>query len=844
MFIIGEAPGYTEDMQGLPWVGKAGGLLRKAYIEHFQFPEEVDVYLSNAVKCRPPKNKTPNLTQLKACQGYYLADILHLQKCYEEVIVLATGATSCKSILGVSLKKSLNQQGEHTDFRALTARTPKSITALGEIVGPYLTNPAAPPFPTPCRVFTTYHPAALLRDPNKGPAVEAHLSTLKRFLGGTLAYEIKGDEMEYEVAPLPPSYPIRQLSLDIETYGILEGQNQTQFHPLKSVLYDEVRKENLCVTTGLTHRQLSGSLRHCIFVMSDSTHRRKLWSWLRACRTQRNDFEFLLGQNIKFDLMYLRFAYPECGVWLDHPLTIQDLTVTNYLHNEGRPERSLKALAPLLGVTKYRLGGFRQYPDEQSPDLWRYNVQDSAATLRSQEVLEDLISSAYGADTPKLSEFNRKWYSDLLWLTIWMEEAGITMSAPELRGLLQSYEERLRKLEAGIKNRWGLSLRGKGSEKTKREVMKNAIIACRVGGAPVPPLEKTTVRQEISYCEENRNALMSVLPHDVEPYKQLRAITAMHTVTGILDRYLYPLLVGRGSKHNDPSTKLIESTIYPRWYPVPSDWEDGSGGGTKQCRIVAKGPAVQTFPPKVKACMSSRYQYLLWFDYSQIELRMAALLSNDPWMMGEYSKPNCDFHLATAHRLFPEETGKRFRQVGKTLNFLVIYLGGAKQYQTTLMRDEGIARRLDQCQIDIDTWWGCAQGLRKWQNELMEFVQKHGYFELPLVGQSRLFLGNKRQRQDQIKEIVNMPVQAVAANITLSAQFELALAFKQRHMRAVTPLNVYDAATIECHECELPVVLSLLKRILPNPPYYRALCEELGRSLPLDYDVKIRRIAT
>jgi DNA polymerase I-like protein with 3'-5' exonuclease and polymerase domains len=93
-----------------------------------------------------------------------------------------------------------------------------------------------------------------------------------------------------------------------------------------------------------------------------------------------------------------------------------------------------------------------------------------------------------------------------------------------------------------------------------------------------------------------------------------------------------------------------------------------------------------------------------------------------------------------------------------------------------------------------------------------------------------------------MKEIVNMPVQAVAANVMLSAQFELQWAFKQKHMKALLPLNVYDAATIEFPTAELYSVQREMKRILPDPPYYQALCKVLGRRLPLEYDVEITRV--
>jgi len=880
LYVIGEAPGYNEDLEGSPWVGKAGKLLKKAYIDHFKFTDHVDVYLSNAVRCRPYQNVNPSKTQLKACQGFYLADIINLQKVYDEVIVLCVGAPAVQSVLNTSLKKSFSRQGDTTDFRALTACSTKStanmkwIIRVGDVVGPHLDDPTHPPFPRPCPTFTTYHPAALLRDKNKGPYVNAHLSMLRDYIKGELTYAIKGGNLKIAMAPMPPAYPLAWLSLDIETYGILQGQNQTQFHPLKSELYDGIRKENLCVTTGLSWPTPSGELAHAIFVMSRERDRRRLWSWIRKCSSSRRSgnkdlgpgspgngntecisstptpsspkepstassetapFEYLIGQNVKFDLMYLRHAYPECRPWLNHPLPIADLTITNYLYNEGRPERSLKALAPLLRITRYG-HGFTQYATATCGSLHQYNCQDTAATILSHLKLESLISTLYGPTSPKIGTFNRQWYSRLLWLTVWMEESGIEMNEPALKGLMRSLVSRLHRLEKGIKDRWDINLRGKGSEAHKRAVMDEACRTLLTMNSLVPKLERTKVKQEISYCETNRNALLEALSVHTVAYQQLKSIGRVHTVAGTLDRYLYPLLVGRGKNHTDPTTKLVKGRAYSRIYPVASDFEDGKSGGTKQCRIVFKGPACQTFPPAIKACITAR----LWFDYSQIELRLAALLSNDPWMMSEYSKPDCDFHLGTAHKLFGEKDAKKFRQIGKTLNFLVIYLGGAHQYQATLMKNCGIARTVGQCQRDIDAWWAQAAGLAQWQAELYEFVCEHGYFQLPLAGQSRLFLGTRQDVKDQMKELVNMPVQAEAANIMLDAQFHLQWSFMQKGMKARLPLNVYDAATVECPKHEVPTVLREMARILPNPPYYQALCQTLGRTLPLQYEVTMK----
>lgn len=845
LIILGEAPGYNEDIRGIPFIGKAGKTLRRLYIDHYQFSNVVDVYLSNAVRCRPPKNRTPTTGQLKACQGFYLADILNLQRLYEEVIVLCVGATATESVLGLSLKQSLTRQGELADFRALTSGkgSTKALVRVGEIVGPCLDSPVDPPFPAPCRVFTTYHPAAVNRNPNKGLALKRHLDILRDYLQGTLSYAEEGGNLVIQTASFPPLYPLSRLSLDIETYGILEGQNQTMFHPLKSEVHDGIPRSKLVVTTGLTWESPLGQEEHAIFIMSNLTHRKRLWSWFqKVCGDHQ--FECLEGQNVKFDISYLRYAYPECRYWLNHPLPLADLTIDNYLLDEGRPERSLKAIAPLLRITKYADGGkFRQYPSEDDPALHQYNCQDSMAVHRARRILEQDIRDFYGTGTSKLSVFSRQWYSDLLWLLIWMEETGVSMDESHLRTLLTHHTSRLGRLERGIEKRWGIRLRGKGSDGFKRTIMEDAVAAVvRDPNQVTAKLKQTEVKKEISFCVENRNALLEVLPSDSPSYAQLKTIGRVHDVGGVLDRYLCPILEGRGKLHQDPTTRLVDGVVYPSWYPVPSDWEDGTSGGTKQARIVAKGPPCQTFPPSIKKCITGRFPggWLIWVDYSQIELRIAALLSGDPWMMDAYTR-NPDLHRATAARIFGEDQALRYRQVGKTLNFLVIYLGGALQYQTTLMRDEGISRSLTQCQEDIEAFWHAAAGLRTWQHSVIQFVHCHNYYELPLIGQSRLFLGGKTAKERSTSEIVNMPIQAVAADITLSAQFHLWWEFQKVGLKASIPLNIYDAVPIQCPSDERYAVEQIMERVLPNPPYYDALCTELSRRLPLKYDVEFLR---
>ncbi|MBE0460330.1 MAG: uracil-DNA glycosylase [Candidatus Aminicenantes bacterium] len=73
LMFVGEAPGRDEDIQGRPFVGKAGQLLTKI-INAMKFTRE-EVYITNVVKCRPPDNRTPNKDEINQCKEYLMEQI-------------------------------------------------------------------------------------------------------------------------------------------------------------------------------------------------------------------------------------------------------------------------------------------------------------------------------------------------------------------------------------------------------------------------------------------------------------------------------------------------------------------------------------------------------------------------------------------------------------------------------------------------------------------------------------------------------------------------------------------------------------------------------------------------
>lgn len=128
LMFVGEGPGQTEDETGRPFVGRAGELLTRM-IEAIELQRE-QVFIANVVKCRPPQNRKPLPDEIAACSPYLERQIGLIRP----AVLVALGATAAEAMLGVK----------------------RSLTDLRGRVHSYRGIP----------LVVTYHPAALLRNPN------------------------------------------------------------------------------------------------------------------------------------------------------------------------------------------------------------------------------------------------------------------------------------------------------------------------------------------------------------------------------------------------------------------------------------------------------------------------------------------------------------------------------------------------------------------------------------------------------------------------------------------------------------------------------------------------------
>ena len=145
LVFVGEGPGHDEDMQGLPFVGRAGKLLTQM-IEAMGL-ERKDVYICNVVKCRPPENRAPEKDEVEQCSPFLLRQI----DAIAPKVIVCLGSTAAQTVLETN--RGISQfRGQWLEFRGR-------------------------------KLMATYHPAYLLRNPSAKSEVWKDLQKVMAVLG-------------------------------------------------------------------------------------------------------------------------------------------------------------------------------------------------------------------------------------------------------------------------------------------------------------------------------------------------------------------------------------------------------------------------------------------------------------------------------------------------------------------------------------------------------------------------------------------------------------------------------------------------------------------------------------
>jgi DNA polymerase-1 len=254
-------------------------------------------------------------------------------------------------------------------------------------------------------------------------------------------------------------------------------------------------------------------------------------------------------------------------------------------------------------------------------------------------------------------------------------------------------------------------------------------------------------------------------------------------------------------------------------------------------RLSSNNPNLQNIPIRTERGKEVRKSFiprdenhvLLAADYSQIELRIIAALSEEENMM-EAFKNGEDIHASTAAKVFNvplEEVTREQRSNAKTVNFGIVY--GVSAFglsnQTDLSRSE--AKEL------IDTYYETYPKLKAYMSAQVDFARENGYVETVLNRRRYLKDINSRNsvvRSGAERNAVNAPIQGSAADIIKLAMINIHNRFEKEGFKSKMLLQVHDELVFDAHKDELEIIRPIIKYEMENA---------FKMSVPLDVEVGI-----
>ena len=253
-------------------------------------------------------------------------------------------------------------------------------------------------------------------------------------------------------------------------------------------------------------------------------------------------------------------------------------------------------------------------------------------------------------------------------------------------------------------------------------------------------------------------------------------------------------------------------------------------------RISSTEPNLQNIPVRMPLGREIRKVFIpkegcvfIDADYSQIELRILAHMSDDKNLIDAYNHSK-DIHAATASLVFHvplEEVTKEQRSNAKAVNFGIVY--GISSFG--LSNDLSISRK--EAEQYIKDYFISYPGIKNYLDNSVKEAKEKGY-SVTMFGRRRpipeLTSGNFMQRQFGERVAMNSPIQGSAADIMKIAMINVAKELKEKDLKSKIVLQVHDELLIEAYENEVEQVKDILKRNMEQAAHL---------NVPLDVDVQV-----
>jgi uracil-DNA glycosylase family 4 len=789
VMIVGEAPGLNEDRTGLPFQGKAGKLLDSILYEIGVNREEV--YITNAVKCRPPGNRAPEKEEIKTCFKYLAKEVEEVQP----KLILTLGNTALQAVTG------------HSGIG--TYRGKEVDSKFGVIAVP------------------TYHPAAVLRSPKYMTPLKADMQKAFKLLDETNAQKFT-----------PVIHLVTTKESLRELLKHLEEASKIEFNiacaDLETTTFDFWRPQTKVMSIGICADDVhcwAIPLEHPQSVWRGQSH--KIMEYLRPYLERK--FKWT-NNNWKYDKKWLRKKYNIEINYGPDPMLIGYAVDENCPHdlkyqaavNCDAPHYSKdivwpKEYDPVVDDIEKKVAEYGRMPLQK---LLKYNALDAfyGRHVYFKERAK-LVTDIRSARIYKhLLENGSHIFTDIEYTGMWVDKERLDSAFEICQNII---DETLEQLNALIPEGWCERHLSKKQLKTGfnwNSTKQLGQLFFGEDGFDFPVIARTG-KGAPSTSESVLIELGSEIDHPA-----INLLGDYRKWAKYMSTYLKPW---RAKLDEDsrlhPKFKL-HGTVTGRLsgedgvHQVPRD---------KFIRSLIGAPPGWTF---------------LEIDGSQIELRVVAAIAGERTMIRIFATDG-DIHRETAATVTgkdPKDVTSDERKKAKAVNFGFVYGMGWKKFKIYAWEKYGVRLTDAEAKMYRKRFFEKYGDLLEWHARMRRIVRATGYVVSPIGRKRRLpniYSIDEDMQSAAEREAINSPVQGLGSDIVLGAFIDLILNILPKHdpnwKEYLRPVGaVHDAQYWEIRNDKLLEVAPILKDAMSD---MSRLKRWFGYELPVPMkgDIKI-----
>jgi len=485
-----------------------------------------------------------------------------------------------------------------------------------------------------------------------------------------------------------------------------------------------------------------------------------------------------IGQNIKYEKLLLRNLGIElAGICFD-------TMVASYLLNPSKPNHNLSDISmEYLGLTMTEISELIgkgkskiSMADVPLDDIARYCCQDSDITFRLKEILSEKLKEK------TLDKLFEDIELPLINVLSDMEFYGVKIDTDYLKDMSIVMQKRLGHLTQHIYKEAGCEFNINSPKQLASVLFEKLKL-------PVVKRTKTGLSTDVDVL--SALSVKHDLPKIILEYRELSKLTSTYVDS-------LPEIINKKTRKLHTS---FNQTV------------------TATGRLSSSSPNLQNIPiktdigRKIRGAFVPSFKdgFILSADYSQVELRILAHLSEDQTLIDAFTN-DMDIHRYTASLIFDcseEDVDDNMRNQAKTVNFGIIY--GMSPYG--LSKELGISP--DTAKGFIDAYFLRYPGVYEYMQREIEFARENGYV-LTMFNRRRYIpeinSQNQNVRQFAERTAINTPIQGTAADMIKIAMIDISKKIKTQNLKAKMILQVHDELVFDIPKDELEALSSVVKR--------------------------------